>query len=177
MKSETAEEVLVKAETTTDPRYGCEPEKRNIKDYINNGIINIDKPAGPSSHQVTAWVRDILELEKAGHSGTLDPKVTGVQPIALGNATKIVKILLLSEKEYVCLMSLHDKTSDEEIRKTIQNFQGQIFQTPPVTSAVKRELRIRGIYEIKIIEKHNGLRHYQNKRGWYDGYSDIDYFR
>ena len=155
MKPDTGAEVLVKEEAQTDLRYGCVPENRLIKEYINNGIINIDKPAGPSSHQVSAWVRDILELEKAGHSGTLDPKVTGVLPVALGDATKIVKILLLSEKEYVCLMSLHDKASDEEIKKTVQNFQGEIFQTPPVTSAVKRELRVRSIYEIRIIERHD----------------------
>jgi H/ACA ribonucleoprotein complex subunit 4 len=146
-------EILVKAEATTDPAYGCEPEKRELAEYIKNGVINLDKPCGPTSHQATAWVRDILEQEKAGHSGTLDPKVTGVLPVTLGNATKIVQILLLSEKEYVCLMSLHDDVPKEKLINMLKYFQAKIFQTPPLKSAVKRELRIREIYKLEFIEK------------------------
>jgi len=140
MKPAGAADILIKEEAETDPRYGCPPEKRDIKTYLNNGIVNIDKPAGPNSHQVTAWVKQILGVEKAGHSGTLDPKVTGVLPIALGNATKIIKALLLSDKEYICLMSLHDAASKDCIEQVFRELQGPIFQTPPVMSAVKREL-------------------------------------
>jgi len=153
MKPAGAADILIKEEAETDPRYGCPPEKRDIKTYLNNGIVNIDKPAGPNSHQVTAWVKQILGVEKAGHSGTLDPKVTGVLPIALGNATKIIKALLLSDKEYICLMSLHDAASKDCIEQVFRELQGPIFQTPPVMSAVKRELRIRNIYEIKLLER------------------------
>lgn len=56
---------------------GCSPLKRPIKDYIHGGFINLDKPSNPSSHEVVAWVKRILRCEKTGHSGTLDPKVTG----------------------------------------------------------------------------------------------------
>ncbi len=58
---------------------GCSPLKRPIKDYIHGGFINLDKPSNPSSHEVVAWVKRILRCEKTGHSGTLDPKVTGVK--------------------------------------------------------------------------------------------------
>jgi H/ACA ribonucleoprotein complex subunit 4 len=153
MKPAGLMDVLIKEEAETDPGYGCPPEKRDIKTHLNNGIVNIDKPAGPNSHQVTTWVKEILELDKTGHSGTLDPKVTGVLPVALGNATKIVKVLLLSDKEYICLMSLHDTAQKDRLEKIFHELQGPIFQTPPIMSAVKRELRIRNIYELKLLER------------------------
>jgi H/ACA ribonucleoprotein complex subunit 4 len=62
----------VKAEEETNPRFGHKPEERPIQDYIKFGIINLDKPAGPSSHEVTAWVKRILSLKRAGHGGTLE---------------------------------------------------------------------------------------------------------
>jgi H/ACA ribonucleoprotein complex subunit 4 len=62
----------VKAEETTNSRYGHKPEERPIQEYMRFGIINLDKPSGPSSHEVTAWVKRILSLERAGHGGTLE---------------------------------------------------------------------------------------------------------
>ena len=155
MKFEILREILVKSREETDPRYGCDPEKRELKEYLGNGVVNLDKPPGPTSHQVTSWVKKILNLKKAGHSGTLDPKVTGVLPIALENATKIVQALLLSEKEYICLMSLHGNVSDDKLRKIFNYFQGEIFQTPPLRSSVKRGLRKRRVYQLKILEREN----------------------
>jgi H/ACA ribonucleoprotein complex subunit 4 len=64
--------LVVKTEEQTDPRFGYRPEERPIKEYIRFGIINLDKPAGPSSHEVTAWLKRILSLERAGHGGTLE---------------------------------------------------------------------------------------------------------
>jgi H/ACA ribonucleoprotein complex subunit 4 len=64
--------LVVKAEEQTDPRFGHRPKERPIKDYMRFGIINLDKPAGPSSHEVTAWLKRILSLERAGHGGTLE---------------------------------------------------------------------------------------------------------
>ncbi len=57
---------------------GFSPLKRPIAEYIKSGCINLDKPANPSSHEVVAWLKRILRCEKTGHSGTLDPKVTGI---------------------------------------------------------------------------------------------------
>jgi H/ACA ribonucleoprotein complex subunit 4 len=65
-------ETLVKAEEKTDPAHGCRPEERPIHDYLRLGIISLDKVAGPSSHEVTAWVKRILALKNAGHGGTLE---------------------------------------------------------------------------------------------------------
>ena len=64
--------LLVKAEEETDPHFGHRPEERPIKDYMRFGIINLDKPAGPSSHEVTAWLKRILSLDRAGHGGTIE---------------------------------------------------------------------------------------------------------
>jgi H/ACA ribonucleoprotein complex subunit 4 len=69
---EVKRQLLVRAEGKTDPRYGYKPEERPAKDYIRYGVINLDKPAGPTSHEVAAWVKHILKLEYVGHGGTLE---------------------------------------------------------------------------------------------------------
>ncbi len=144
--------VLVRKEAPTSDKYGCRPEDRKTPDMINYGIANIDKPAGPTSHQVSAYVKDILKINKCGHSGTLDPNVTGCLPIALGEGTRIVQTLLPSGKEYVCLMHIHKEIPDYQIRKIINEFIGKITQLPPIKSAVKRQERERSIYYIQLLE-------------------------
>ncbi len=132
--------------------FGQLPEERTTAELINYGIVNIDKPKGPTSHQVSDYAQRILGIEKAGHSGTLDPGVTGVQPLALGKATRITEFFLTAPKEYVALMHLHQDFEAEKIRETFQKLTGKISQLPPVKSAVKRQLRTREIYETEILE-------------------------
>ena len=145
-------EIFIKKKFETNYDYGQDPEKRNVEELIDYGIINLNKPSGPSSHQVSDYVQKILNIDKAGHSGTLDPKVTGVLPIALGRATRIVQTLLKSGKEYACLMHLHKEIEEDLIKKTAKEFVGKIEQLPPVRSAVKRQLRTREIYYLNILE-------------------------
>ncbi len=133
-------------------KYGSLPEERKIKEILNYGIINIDKPSGPSSHQVSDYVQKILGIKKGGHSGTLDPKVTGVLPVALGRATKVVEYLLKAGKEYICLMHLHKQVDKKDIKKVFKEFTGKIKQLPPIKSSIKRQERTRDIYYIKILE-------------------------
>ena len=64
--------ILLRKEVETNEKYGCRPEDRKTEDIINYGIINIDKPKGPTSHQVSDYVKKILGITKAGHSGTLE---------------------------------------------------------------------------------------------------------
>jgi len=144
--------VLIKKQASTSPRYGCKPEERSTNELINYGIVNIDKPAGPSSHQVSSYVKKILGIKKAGHSGTLDPKVTGVLPVALGRGTRIVNSLLTAGKEYVCLMRIHKDYDEKELRGIIKGFVGEIEQLPPVRSAVKRRPRKRTVYYIDVLD-------------------------
>ncbi|MFH1770092.1 MAG: RNA-guided pseudouridylation complex pseudouridine synthase subunit Cbf5 [archaeon] len=149
---EKKKDILVKRDSSTSPKFGKKPEDRDINELIEYGVVNIDKPDGPSSHQVSAYARDILELKKAGHSGTLDPGVTGVLVVSLGNATRISQALLTAGKEYVCLMKLHKEVDEKTIRKTMAQFVGKIRQLPPVKSAVKRQLRFRTIYYLDILD-------------------------
>jgi len=146
-------QVLVKkADATTSEKFGCRPEDRKTEELVQYGIVNVDKPAGPTSHQVTSYVRDILGVKKCGHSGTLDPNVTGVLPIAIGRATRIVQLLLTAGKEYVCLMHLHKDVDEKRLREACTEFTGKIKQLPPVRSSVKRQVRERTVYYFDILE-------------------------
>ena len=143
---------LIKAEAEANPYYGKEPRKRSVEELLENGVVIIDKPSGPTSHQVSAWVKEILEIKKAGHGGTLDPSVTGVLPIALQNATKAIGLLHSAGKEYVCVMRLHGNVDEERIREICNQFVGKIRQIPPKEAAVKRVEREREIYYLNILE-------------------------
>lgn len=133
-------------------KWGKRPSDRTLGELLRGGIIILDKPSGPTSHQATAWARDALHMDKAGHGGTLDPYVSGVLPVTLGKAVRLTDIVLSSDKEYVCLMRLHADRSEKRIREVFSRFQGKIYQLPPVRSAVKRQLRIRTIKELEILE-------------------------
>ena len=135
-----------------EAKFGQDPKERTTAELLNYGIVNIDKLKGPTSHQTSDFVKKILHLTKAGHSGTLDPAVTGVQPVALGKATRIAQFLLTAPKEYVCLMHLHQEVEETLLRETVKQFIGKIKQLPPVKSAVKRQERTREIYEFEILE-------------------------
>jgi len=146
-------EIYLRSKDTTDPQFGVDPYKRPVSQLLDFGIVNLDKPRGPTSHQVVAWVRDVLKVERAGHGGTLDPKVSGVLPIALGRSTRLVRYLLKSDKAYVCVMTLHGEVDDGKVREVFSAFTGKILQTPPVKAAVKRESRERMIYSLNLIER------------------------
>lgn len=139
---------LAKRETKsmTDTGAGNEP----VHLWSRPGIIVLDKPKGPSSHQVAAWVGKMLGCQ-VGHSGTLDPQVSGVLLIMLGNAVRLAPLLLQHDKEYVCLMRLHGDVPEENIRKMAGEFTGRLYQRPPRKSAVKRNLRIREIQKIEVL--------------------------
>ena len=91
----------------TSAKFSVYGEVFPVEQLINYGIINIDKPRGPTSHQVSDYVKKILGISKAGHSGTLDPNVTGVLPVALGRGTRVVQTLLTAGKENVSLMQIY----------------------------------------------------------------------
>jgi predicted rRNA pseudouridine synthase len=120
------------------------------------GIIVIDKPRGPSSHQVAAWVGKMLGCQ-VGHAGTLDPQVSGVLLIMLGNAVRLAPLLLQHDKEYVCLMRLHGDVDKTRIEQTGAEFTGRLYQRPPRKSAVKRVLRIRTIQKLDILDSEGRL--------------------
>merc|ERR1711936_78228 len=117
-----------------------------------SGFINVDKPANPSSHEVVAWIKRILRVEKTGHSGTLDPKVTGCLIVCIERATRLVKSQQAAGKEYVCIYRLHESVEKKRVAQELERLKGALFQRPPLISAVKRQLRVRTCYESKLIE-------------------------
>jgi len=143
---------IVLSEIKANGPYGTAPKDRPILEYIDKGVVVINKPSGPTSHEIAAYVRDIFGVSAAGHSGSLDPGVTGIQPVMIGKATRAVAALRLSGKEYICLMKLHRSVPEKMIRSAVSQFAGNVYQMPPVRSAVKRALRLRRIYYIDILE-------------------------
>ena len=152
LPSDKVRSVLIKRAGKTDPSNGIPPAQRTLEMHLRLGAINLDKTSGPTSHEVAAWVKRILEIEKAGHSGTLDPKVTGILPVLLGDATRVMDTLLLAGKEYVCLMYIHKPQPKKRIMEVCNEFVGPIFQKPPLKSSVVKELRIRTIYYLDVLE-------------------------
>ena len=141
----------------TDDAYGTYYDKRTIEQLLNYGLIILDKPPGPTSHETVAWTKRLLKIPKIGHSGTLDPQVSGVLPLGLGEATKALGVLLYGPKEYHALGRIHSLPSKEKLENTIKLFTGAIFQKPPQRSAVVRQTRIRTIHELEVLEQKERL--------------------
>ena len=144
------------------------PADRTPAELLAFGVVNLDKPPGPSAHQVAAWVRDAasdaladaqakgwaredLAVNGAAHAGTLDPKVTGCLPMLTGDATRVAQAFGEGHKEYVSVLELHaDAPSDLEA--VVAEFEGEVYQKPPRKSAVSRRLRTREIQDLDVLE-------------------------
>jgi len=139
------------------------PDDRSLAELLSFGVVNLDKPAGPSAHQVAGWVRDLaadavdeldadgLTVDRAAHAGTLDPKVTGCLPILLGEATRMAQVFLEGRKEYVSVLELHGP-APTNIESVLAEFEAPLYQKPPRKSAVSRRLRVREIYELSLLD-------------------------
>jgi H/ACA ribonucleoprotein complex subunit 4 len=149
--------LIVIDQDITDDAYGTYYDKRTLEQLLNYGLIILDKPPGPTSHETVAWTKRILKIPKIGHSGTLDPQVSGVLPLGLGEATKALGVLLYGPKEYHALGRLHSLPSKEKLDEVIDMFTGEIFQKPPQRSAVLRQTRTRTIYELEVLEQKERL--------------------
>jgi len=127
------------------------PGERSVDELLSFGVINLDKPAGPSAHQVAGWVRDMAGVEKAAHAGTLDPKVTGCLPTLLGTATRAVPALQRVAKTYIAVLELHEPLP-ADFESVLGEFEGELYQKPPRKSAVSRRLRTRELHELTALE-------------------------
>ncbi|SDC05600.1 RNA-guided pseudouridylation complex pseudouridine synthase subunit Cbf5 [Natrinema hispanicum] len=138
------------------------PEERSPTELLTFGVVNLDKPPGPSSHQVSGWLRDAVDetlgqrgrdvtIDRAAHAGTLDPKVTGCLPIMLGDATRLAPVFLEGAKEYVAVLECHAPVP-ADAESVVAEFEGPIYQKPPRKSAVSRRLRVREIYDLEVLE-------------------------
>ncbi|MCQ2816704.1 MAG: RNA-guided pseudouridylation complex pseudouridine synthase subunit Cbf5 [archaeon] len=147
------DKLIVRSYHFTPINAGYSPTDRPLEELLKYGVINLDKPANPSSHEIVAWIKKILKVEKTGHSGTLDPKVTGCLIVCLNRATRLVKAQQSAGKEYVGIVKFHNPIEDIKIvDDCLKRLQGPCFQRPPLISSVKRELRVRSIYDYKLYE-------------------------
>lgn len=147
------EDKFVVIDDDVDLDVGIHPLERDKDHYIMYGVINLDKPRGPTSHQVSTWVKRILNVNKAGHGGTLDPSVSGVLPIGIERATAAMRYIVGSVKEYIGIIRLHGDVKEPELESVLKLFRkGRVYQKPPLRSSVRRKLRTREIYYLQIIE-------------------------
>ena len=149
--------MLVLDEEATDPDHGWSPSSRPVPSMLEYGLIPLDKPRGPTSHEVVAWTKKLLGVDKAGHSGTLDPPVSGLLPIGLGQSTRALSLLLLFPKEYKGVMRIHSSVPRRQVEGVAKEFTGEIFQRPPQRSSVSRQTRSRTVYEFELTESLGNL--------------------
>ena len=140
------------SEPATNPDFGCRPEERPIDELLKSGIILVEKPRGPTSHQLTAWARNLLGISKIGHGGTLDPFATGLLTLLLGKATRLTDIVLRGDKTYVGILKFGRTVDELELQGVLSSLEGVIYNVPPLESAVKIQVRTRTIRSIRVVE-------------------------
>jgi H/ACA ribonucleoprotein complex subunit 4 len=136
----------------TNDKYGCHPSNRSITELLDSGIILVNKPSGPTSHQLTAWARNLLGLNRLGHGGTLDPFATGLLTLLCGKATKFNNIVLNSNKSYVAVIRFGKPVLEDELNNLLKKLTGEIYNVPPKESAVKIQVRSRFIFSNKLLD-------------------------
>ena len=141
------------------------PAERSPADLLAFGVVNLDKPPGPSAHQVAGWIREAtadalaeagasVTVDRVAHAGTLDPKVTGSLPTLLGDAARLARVFDDATKEYVAVLELHGP-APADLESVVARFEGPLYQRPPRKSAVRRERRIREVYELGVLEREH----------------------
>jgi H/ACA ribonucleoprotein complex subunit 4 len=141
-----------KAKARREPSQERSPGRRTVDELLRDGVVILDKPMGPTSHQVSSWVREMLGATKAAHGGTLDPRVTGVLPIGVGVAVRAMDSLHHGTKEYVGVMKMHGDVDVKRLEEVFAEFVGEVIQTPPVRSAVRRAPRTRTVHSLTLNE-------------------------
>ena len=135
-----------------DANHGFNPDEMSVEQRMASGFILLDKPAGPTSHQIASWVRDLLGLERLGHGGTLDPFATGVLPLMAGKSMKLTKGILKNDKTYIFVLKFAEQPNIESLNEVISKLTGRIYNVPPEISAVKVQVRTRKIFLFELLE-------------------------
>ncbi len=151
-------EIIFDQNITTNPKFGCFPLERSLEELLSSGILLVKKPRGPTSHQLTAWIRDILGIKKIGHGGTLDPMATGLLTILCGRATRLTDIILKGDKRYISIIRFGVNVKLNDLETTLHDLTGEIYNVPPKESAVKVQVRTRVIQSLKLIDYDESAR-------------------
>ena len=151
--------IVIDGSPAKSSRHGKIPSERGLEALMEAGVILVDKPPGPSSHQLASWARDILGLKRLGHGGTLDPFATGALTLLLGKATRLTEVVLSGNKTYIAVLKIDSSISSKRVEEVLERFAGEIYNVPPLESAVKIRVRTRVISEIKLLEsdQENGF--------------------
>jgi len=136
----------------TDEAFGCSPDDRTLEQRLASGFILLDKPAGPTSHQLAAWARSLLGLERLGHGGTLDPFATGVLPLMAGRCMKITNKILKHKKTYIAVLRFKSMPDEGLLAEVMASLTGRIYNVPPEVSAVKVQVRTRTIHAFELLD-------------------------
>ncbi len=155
---ENEEDWIIDPTAKTNQSFGCLPSERPLEELIECGVILIDKPSGPSSHQLAAWARSMLGIKRIGHGGTLDPFATGLLTLLCGRSTKITGELLKKPKSYVAVIRFKHPIISQEISDLVSKMQGEIYNVPPKESAVKIQVRTREVSKSDLIQTEEGDR-------------------
>ncbi len=161
--------IILDNEAETSSNHGCRPENRSIEQLFESGFILLDKAPGPSSHQVSAWARDMMGLEKLGHGGTLDPFATGLLPLLAGKAMRLTGRILTHDKSYIAVLKLGEDVERSVLEEKMSMLTGKVYNVPPEISAVKVQVRTRKIsrFEILDVEGTSVLTHIECEAGTY----------
>ena len=144
--------IILDDTATSSENHGCAPNDRTIEMLLESGFILLDKAPGPSSHQVAAWARDLLDLDKLGHGGTLDPFATGVLPLLAGKSMRLTGKILTHDKSYIALFKLSKEVERDDVESAMKNLTGKVYNVPPEISAVRVQVRTRKISRFEILD-------------------------
>ena len=144
--------ITIEKDVETSSTHGCRPEERTIEQLLESCFILLDKSPGPSSHQVSAWARDMMGLEKLGHGGTLDPFASGLLPLLSGKAMRLTGKILTHDKSYIALLKFGMKLERSELEDKMTMLRGKVYNVPPEISAVRVQVRTRKISKFEILD-------------------------
>ena len=144
--------IILDANAVTSSDHGCAPADRSIDQLFESGFILLDKAPGPSSHQISAWARDMMGLEKLGHGGTLDPFATGLLPLLAGKAMRLTGRILTHDKSYLAILKIGREVERSELDEKMNLLTGKVYNVPPEISAVRVQVRTRKISRFEILD-------------------------
>ena len=144
--------IVLEKDAKTSPDHGTIPSERTIEQLLESCFILLDKSPGPSSHQVSAWARDMMGLEKLGHGGTLDPFASGLLPLLSGKAMRLTAKILTHDKSYLALFKFGKELGRDEIENKMGMLTGKVYNVPPEISAVRVQVRTRKISKFDILD-------------------------
>tara|TARA_B100000902_G_scaffold159696_1_gene155536 strand:+ start:1713 stop:2693 length:981 start_codon:yes stop_codon:yes gene_type:complete len=148
---------IIDSTAVTDSSHGSPVWQRSLEERLDAGLILIDKPAGPTSHQVAAWAKDILGIDHLAHGGTLDPFATGLLTLMTGRARRLTSQVLSHDKEYVGVLKIGGEADMSALGDAILSLRGEIYNVPPSESAVKVQVRTRRIRAFEVLDTKDRL--------------------